>query len=327
VELIFRRGPGNANTYMEVFNREGAYGLHPGTLELELSSKQLTIQVNRADVSAVYDVSLGCAVPFEKKGGSITLPTMIEPSMARMLALSTDGVIRLYEGNRDHGGLTDEQVCENVIRIAAGREKPREHVLIGEKQIVEFLAERGPEGIIISAEQPTFIPAAEKLAEAIRKAFGKDARISRNAPRIGFGTAGVGHRMGNSFGMVEQPDIILGNRDLSWNVAAYGNVTGRGPDAQRQKIATTQVFPVRRNGHPARLPIMTSLSFPGPGRSAVCLVRSFGKISQDICTFPSDKERPDEEPLPTTLVIGFSDVDGLNAAADAVVKLVRKAGK
>jgi len=127
--------------------------------------------------------------------------------------------------------------------------------------------------------------------------------------------------------MVEQPDIILGNRDLSFNVAAYGNVTGRGPDAQRGKIMTTQVFGVRRDGHTARLPIMTSLSFPGPGRSAVCLVRPFGKISQAACTFPADKERPDEEPLPSTLVIGFSDVDGLNAAVDAVMKLVRKAGR
>ncbi|HUU69264.1 MAG TPA: beta-galactosidase trimerization domain-containing protein [Planctomycetota bacterium] len=32
VELIFRRGPDNTNTYMEVFNREGAYGLHPARL-------------------------------------------------------------------------------------------------------------------------------------------------------------------------------------------------------------------------------------------------------------------------------------------------------
>ncbi|HUW32873.1 MAG TPA: hypothetical protein VM223_14800, partial [Planctomycetota bacterium] len=90
---------------------------------------------------------------------------------------------------------------EAVKKIAAGREKPREHVVIGEKQIIEFLAERGPEGISISAEQPAFMPAARKLAEAIRKAFGKEARITRNAPRIGFGTAGVGHRMGNSFGI------------------------------------------------------------------------------------------------------------------------------
>jgi len=126
---------------------------------------------------------------------------------------------------------------------------------------------------------------------------------------------------------LEQPDIILGNRDLSYNVAAYGNVTGRGPDSQREKIMTTQVFGVRRDGHTARLPIMTGLSFPGPGRSAVCLVRPYGKISQVLCTFPADKERPDEEPLPTTLVIGFSDVDGLDAAVDTVAKLVRKAGR
>ena len=158
-----------------------------------MSSKQLAIQVDRGDVTGIYDISLGCAVPFEKKGGSLTLQTMIEPSMARMLALSTDGVIRLYEGNRVHGGLSDEQVCEAVKKIAAGREKPREHVVIGEKQIIEFLAERGPEGISISAEQPTFMPAARKLAEAIRKAFGKEARIDhpqRPANRLRHGRRG-----------------------------------------------------------------------------------------------------------------------------------------
>ena len=302
-EVIIRRAFDNPTTYVEIFNREGAYGLHPGTLELEFTSKQITVQLNRNDVTHAYDISLGCAVPFEKRGGATAVQTLIEPSSARMLAVSNDGTIRRYEGNRKHGGLTDGQLRQQIAQFA-GKGEPQQLVVIGIDQIKAFLAERGPKGITISAEEPIYLPAAQKLADAIRKKYGKEARITRTTPRIGY-TASWGHRMGNEFMLVEQPDIVLGNRDTSGYVAMHGTHPGRG-------------------GHTVPLPIMTSLSFPGPGRAAIVLLRPYTKVWESGL-FPADTPRPDEKPAPTAMVVGASDAAGLEQAVDKLIKILPKA--
>ena len=79
----------------------------------------------------------------------------------------------------------------------------------------------------------------------------------------------------------------------------------------------------RQCGHITRAPIMSSGTFPGPGRCAVTLLRPWTKRNFK----PEDP--PDraffEVPAPSKLVIGASDVDGLGKAVDAMVKLVKKA--
>ena len=302
VDLVVRGRPDNPTAYLEIQNREGTYGLHPGALEFEASSKLLSIDLNRADVTAIYDVSLGCAVPFEKRGGGVSLKTMIEPSMCRMLAVSNDNTVRLYSGNRKRGGLTGDQLLQDVKRMGAA--KVPESVVIGADQIKAFLAERMAKGVTISCEQPSYLPAANRLAEAIRKAGG-DARITRNSPRIGYVAGGYGHRRGNVFGALEEPDIILGNRDESHYVASFGAHPGRG-------------------NHTARLPIMTSLSFPGPGRCAVVLTRPFIKQWENCQPPPEPNVRVPEKPAPPTLVIGASDVTGLSLGVDKVIGLIAK---
>jgi len=176
--------------------------------------------------------------------------------------------------------------------------------VIGESDIIAFLAERCPKGVTISCENPEYLPAAEKLSAAIAKAFGTPARITRTSPRIWGAHVGLGVWRSERHTEIEEPDVLLGNRDDSHYIAS---------------LAVSPGF----NGHCARLPIMSSGTFPGPGRCAVTLLRPWTKRNFK----PEDP--PDraffEMPAPGKLVIGASDVDGLDKAVDAMGKLVKKA--
>src|SRR5690606_3998242 len=114
------------------------------------------------------------------------------------------------------------------------------------------------QGLTISCEDPHWMAAAEKLAEALRNTYGQPVRITRTSPRI----TGRHHFLwndGRNFQTIEQPDIVLGNRDASHSIAQWGSYPpGMGP-------------------HSARLPVMASETFPGPGRAVLCLLRPWTK--------------------------------------------------
>jgi len=311
VELSFRRAEGNPNAYMLVFNREGAYGHDPGAVHFEATSKELKIELNRTDVKHVYDSTLGCAVPtaVEKRvrGGAqvTTLRTMIEPSMARMLVVAADDTVRLYDGNREHGGVTEAALREAVSRLAQGNAAPQQ-IIIGPDKIVAFLAERGRKGIIISCESPTYEPAAEKLAAEMGKAFGKKVRVSRNSPRIRGSQSGLGVWRAEANTFIEQPDILLGSHNESHSIAA-------------------QVISPGFSGHTQPLTVMPSHTFPGPGRCIIALTRPFRK--KDAQGEQARDRIFVEEPAPQKLLVGASDAGGLEAGVSSLVKLVRQAGK
>lgn len=304
VETIVRREEDNTNDYLLIFNREGAYGLHPGTIELEMSSKEITLNYNKPGITHVYDLHLQCPVPFTKTGRGIALGTLIEPSMSRMLVLSNDGIVRLHEGNRLASGPDDTSLRAAVFAIGAKPVSVPAVTVLGVKAILAFLEERTANEIVISAEQPAYIPLAEELAAALQRTYGKPARIIRTSPRIGYGATALGHRAGNLNSVLESPDIVLGNRDMSHFIAIHGVHPGRG-------------------GHTARLPFMPTLTFPGANRAVVTLLRPYVK-QWESGLLPPGKERPEETPAPSALIIGASDDAGLKSAVAMLVKLLPK---
>ena len=307
VELAFRRREGNPNTYLSIFNREGAYGHDPGVVHFEATSKNIKIELPRRDIRRIYDLSLGCAVPFNDKETTqgagkpvTTFRTMIEPAMARMLVIATqDDTIRIYSGNRQHGR-NDEEIRETVGKLATAGDPP-EHIVFAPADITGFFAQRAPGGMTISAESPSYLPPARRLAAAIEKAYGGKVRITRNSPRIRGSHKGLGVWRAEDHELVEAPDILLGSHNESHYICLQRMAPGR-------------------EGHSAPLPIICSNTFPGPGRSAVTLLRPYkkrranGKEIQQGRIFG-------EDPAPTSLVIGASDVNGLEAGVDNVIKL------
>ena len=306
VELILRQREGNPTRYMALFNREGSYGFEPGVIEFEATSKQVEVALKLDGVKLVYDLSLGCPVAL-KGGETINFQTMIEPSAGRMFAISNDATVNKYEGNRAFGGQTDAGLRSAVTPVAARKAEPPQQVTISPEQIAAFLKERGGKGIVISCEHQSWAPAAAQLADAIKKAFGKDVRVTRNSPRIQ-GQHSFLWTAGQGFTKLEEPDIILGNRGASHYIAQYGVHTGG------------------MGNHTAPLPFMASENFPGPGRSIVCLTRPYAK---EWSTPPRPIKESDplivEKPAAATLIVGASDPAGVAAGVEQVIRLVKKA--
>jgi len=321
VETIVRKADDNPTTYVTVFNREGSYGFDPGAAEFESSSKQVWLELARADVKAVYDLSLGCPVPFEVKSlGNrkvTSLATMIEPSCARMLAVSADGKVNRYEGARTRGGWTDEQLRANTKKLAAVQASGADQITLDEAVVLDFLRNRSGKEVIISAEAPEYLSAAERLAEALGKALGKPARISRNSPRIVSSQQPLWDA-GRQFLKLEETDIVLGNRDTSATIAQYAVHTGW-------------------SGHTLRLPVMVSASFPGAGQSIIELTRPYIK-DWTPGQWPADPPAPKdpaapkpapvplvkEKPMPPQLVVAASDLKGVQAGVERLIQLVGK---
>jgi len=302
VELTFRTREDNPNTYLSVFNREGGYGFDPGVVHFEATSKDIKIEMPRTDIRHIYDLSLGCPIPFksERTRGAnpkdvTTFRTMIEPSMARMLVVATqDDTIRKYSGNRNFGR-GDDEIRQTVGKLATAGVAP-DHVTIAPADVSAFLAERGARGITISCESPTYLRAARRLAEALELAYGKPVRISRNSPRIWGKFSGLGVWRAEVSKTIEDPDILLGSHNESHYIAG-------------QRVCHER--------HTAQLPIVTSHTFPGPGRSVITLLRPFRKRNA-----PSEGKLFAEDPVPTKLVVGASDIEGLKAAVENVIKLI-----
>jgi len=316
VEIAFRGREGNPNRYMTIFNREGAYGLDPGVIHFAAISKRLKLEVNRQDIRNVYDVSLRCAVPIEDRRDRTALYTMIEPSMARMFVMSTDGKIRLYEGRRERRG-SDADLRKSVEATSGIKALALHSVVLGGQDIVQFLDERGPEGISISCESPMWLPSARRLAQALEARYGKPARITRNSPRIHGAHDSLSAWRDESHKYLERPDIILGNRTESHCVAALCIYAGSRMNRDHQEI------------HDAPLPIVTTHTFPGPGRCAVALTRPYckRKLNWDPNAGPESEQEARiyiEEPASWRgLVIGGSDAAGVDAGAVAVIRLLK----
>jgi len=260
----------------------------------------------------VYDLTLGCAVPVQA-GEWLAFQTLLEPSSARMLVLSSDGTFSAYAGNRVPGGRSDEDLRTAVNAVAGRKGTPPDDAVIGSDDIVAFLKERGPKGIVISCEQQAWMPAARTLADAIQKAFGVSAtasvaRVTRTSPRIG-GQHSFLWSVGSPATSVDEPDIIMGNRDESHFVARFGSHTGG------------------MGNHTAPLPFMTSRTFPGDGRAIICLTRPFAK---EWSTPPRAQADPaakmvTEKPARQSLVVGASDPAGVDAGVRRLIQLVKKA--
>jgi len=313
VEAALRRREGNPNTYLTVFNREGGSGFDPGLTHFESTSKEIAVEFARGDIKQIYDLSLGCPVSFKRtrKRGTLTgyatsFRTMIEPSMARMFVIATqDDTVRLYAGNRVRGR-NDDVIREAVAKLVTDEPVPQ-HVLIGPRDVALFLSVRGLQGVTISAESPVYLPAAERLAAALEKAYGKKARITRNSPRIEGGHWDVSAWRTERHTSIEEPDILLGSHNESHYIAAL-RMHGQPGHAGH------------RESHTARWPIMTSHTFPGPGRSATTLLRPFRKRA---AIGNEAKGRATlESPAPQTLIIGASGEEGLNAGVDNLIRLI-----
>ncbi|HUW35481.1 MAG TPA: beta-galactosidase trimerization domain-containing protein [Planctomycetota bacterium] len=312
VEMSIRTREGNPNRYLSLFNREGSYGFEPGVIEFEAVSKQVELKVKADGAKFVYDLTLGCAVPVQA-GEWLAFQTLLEPSSARMLVLSSDGTFSAYAGNRVPGGRSDEDLRTAVNAVAGRKGTPPDDAVIGSDDIVAFLKERGPKGIVISCEQQAWMPAARTLADAIQKAFGVSAtasvaRVTRTSPRIG-GQHSFLWSVGSPATSVDEPDIILGNRDESHFVARFGSHTGG------------------MGNHTAPLPFMTSRTFPGDGRAIICLTRPFAK---EWSTPPRAQADPaakmvTEKPARQSLVVGASDPAGVIAGVQRLIQLVKKA--
>jgi len=300
IELSLRRREGNPNIYLTVFNREGgAGGDDPGVIHFEATSKEINIELMVGDVRQVYDISLGCPVPFTQRRsrdgkalGSATFPSMIETSSARMFAIATeDDTIRKYAGNREQG-LSDAALRRAVAKHAEA-DPPADSVVIGREKILDFLSDQGPKGIIISAESPVYIPAAKRLAAAFEQVYGKKARVTRVSPRVS-----MPHNI-----FIDRPHVFLGNHAESHYIAF-------------QRMYWAHYW------YAARLPVMTSHTFPGSTRSVVMLMRPYMRRRAQ-----GDRETTGrvmtEEPAPPELVIGASTAEGLDAGVQRVINMIR----
>ncbi len=313
VEVGLRARDGNPNQYLTLYNREGAYGYDPGVIHFESTSKQLRIELGRTGKLLVYDLSLDCPVPAKVERSRnnrrqvTAFQTMLEPSMGKMFVLSTDGTFRKYAGRRQRGR-SDRELLAAVRPFAFGR-KPPELVVIGQGNIIRFLAKRGPKGVVISCESRLFLEAAERLAARLGKDFRIAPRISRVSPRIQGQHGGINGCVEN-YKTIETPDIILGNRNDSHHLAKEEISYGLHLD------------------HNPRLPIVTSRSFPGPGRAVIVLTRPYtrkhlGNIGEDKVKGGLFKQ----EPAPAQLVIGASDPAGMMLGVKTLEKLVKKAAR
>jgi len=317
VETAFRAREGNPNLYMTLFSREGSYGLDPGVVHFAAISKLLKMEVHRQDIRHLYDLSVGCPVPTKIEKARTTFHTMIEPSMARMFVLATaDDTVRLYEGKRQRGG-ADAELRYSVGTAAAAARPLPDHVVVGGEAIAQFLDERGPNGIAVNCESPMWMASARKLAKAIEAKYGKPVRVTRNSPRIEGSHNWLGVWRHEAHRFIERPEIILGNRTESHYVAAYCTSPCVSPESQQRPIAE------------APLPIVTTHSFPGPGRCAVTLTRPYYKRKLDWRANVKEGESDPrvrgwvETPAPhRSLVIGGSDAAGVDAGVDAVIGLL-----
>ena len=307
VEIAFRGRKGNPNRYMTLFSREGAYGFAPGVVHFAAISKELKIELFRTDVRSVYDLSAGCAVPTKIEKGRTTLETMIEPSMPRMLVIAAgkDDQIRLYAGKRQRGG-ADAGLRTSVQRVAAAAAAPPERIVFGAKDIAAFLKDRGPKGLTISAESPLWLPAAKKLAQAVKAKYGQPVRITRNSPRVHGAFRYLDTWRDEKHGFLERPDVVLGNRGDSHYVCALLT----SPVVQPPDLGAGTFT--------APLPIVATQSFPGPGRCAVTLTRPYRKQNAD--KGPIYRDTPAKA---RWLVVGGSDAAGVEAGVAEVIKLLK----
>jgi hypothetical protein len=222
--------------------------------------------------------------------------------MARMLVIATqDNTIRIYSGNRRHGR-SDEGIRATVGKLATAGDPPQ-HIVFAPAGIAAFLARPRPGGITISAESPIYLPAARRLAAALEKAYGAKVRITRNSPRIQGSHKGLGVWRAEDHKSVEEPDILLGSHNESHYIC-------------QQRITPW------REGHSAPLPVICSHTFPGPGRSAATLLRPYKKRRANGTEIQQGKIFG-ESPAPVRLVIGASDVNGLEAGVDNIIRLVQ----
>ena len=314
VEVALRARQGNPNRYLTVYNREGAYGFDPGVVHFAAISKLLKIEMRRKDGRHVYDLAVGSAVPVKIEQGATTFETTIEPAMGRMFVVATgeDDTIRLYEGRRTRGGPDADlrksvAACLPARRAAArGEDAPPSSVVVGPKDIAAFLGQRAEKGITIGCESPMWVASARKLAAALKAKYGKKVRITRNSPRIQGSFNGLGTWRSELHTFVERPDVILGNRTESHYVAALCIPPHARPDR-------------REDQHDAPLPIVTTHSFPGPGRCAVVLTRPYIKeLARDPKVVFTEKPARWRG-----LVIGGSDAAGVEAGVAEVIKLLK----
>jgi len=302
VELILRQREGNPTTYLEVYNRESTYGQAPGVVQFEASSKQVTIELRPHTVRHLYDVSLACPVKPRGDERRAVFDTLIEPAMPRLFAFSPDDTIRLYEGNRSHGGRDDGQLRDAVAALA-GHAPPAAVTVIAAGDIQAFLLARAAAGLVIGCEDSQFMHDAERLALALRDAGGQAVRITRNAPRIKanrpfFGCGAIGQAQD----LLEHPDILLGGRHSSHAIARY---------------AVTM-----SSGNTLPLPFLATQQFPGPGRAIVCLTRPYTRVWSPGRAEANEEHLFKEQQAPQALVVSASDAAGVAAGVTELLRLL-----
>jgi len=299
VEVALRRREGNRNTYLTVFNREGGVGgADPGVIHYESTSKNVSIKLRCGDVQRIYDLSLGCAVPFTKsrvlfeESPVVTFNTMIEPAMARMFVIAiNDETIRVYSGDRERG--RGDETIRQAVGVLTTDASPPEHVVLGFEEIDRFLTGRAGYGITISAESPLYVPAAKRLASVLRKAYDTKVRVTRTSPRMS----------GPHDVYIERPDILLGSHNESHHIAVKKVFYQRGADF-----------------HTARLPVFASHTFPGPGRSITALMRPYKRRVLEGTNELKDVEF--DQLGSQHVVIGASSAHGLSGGIENLIRMI-----
>lgn len=301
VELGIRKREGNPNLYLTLFNREGGGGQHdPGVIHYESTSKNVGIKLKLGDILRIYDVTLGCSVPFTRSGAVepfspvVTFNTHVEPSSARMFVISiNDYSIRTYAGKREFGP-TDQTIRDAVQKLATDADPP-EHTVIGLAGIDEYLTEKAVREISISAESPLYVRAAKRLAAAIEEIYHTKARVTRTSPR----------RAGPHDTYIERPHIFLGSHNESHYISIQKIFYQRAADY-----------------HTARLPIFPSHTFPGADRSITVLMRPYPILRLE----GGNEMKPIQNDLlgHEHVVIGASNSHGLELGIDNLIKLLKQ---
>jgi hypothetical protein len=175
-ELTWRDRPGLSTRYLCVANRESAYAGERASVQFWMMPHTLEIHIDDPQVQSVYDVAAGAPVRIEKTDRGVKFRTTVPPAMGRIYAVSTSDTVELFEPAAQRGIGFDEIAAD--LSAAAGKAEAAPEALVFDRAgIIEWLKSKNQEKLAITIGEDAYRPAAEALAEWIKRETGLEASI------------------------------------------------------------------------------------------------------------------------------------------------------
>ena len=280
---FLRKRDGIDNLYVGLVNSEMNYFLERGYFISILTGGQVTTAValpapaeGSPLQAVVFDARLGVPVPSRREGGRIVFDTWVPLAQPAAFAVAPGGEVRLFGPGKPSGD--GPEVVAERTRLYAGTETPAQIEILDADRIAAFLEERRGKSTVIACGDTRYRPAAESLAQWLKRSYEIDSRITTVGSRIscrwayqdGFGYVSNGHEE-------TAAEMLIGNcqdNGLMWRYTWMWGVDTR-----------------------YWLPLEANSMFPGAGRAIVML-------SSPVATDGSGRATGKE--VPRQLVVGAS---------------------